>query len=319
MIVIISDDNDNSTNEVIDWLIFLKKKYYRINRETSIDLSRFSLSNSLLSVKVNGMDIGCLDGFWYRRGNIVVKNPPIKLLDNQFNEQLKSHLVSEKKQVSYCVYKYLRDKAKNKIGDFYTTINLNKQEVLSKAKKVGLKIPDTIITSEKKVLIEFSKEHKKIITKAIGDVESFHLKGDGYIYTYTNLINQINDIPECFFPSLFQKAIDKKYELRIFFLNSKFYSMAIFSQLDSQTEVDFRNYNNTIPNRYVPFKLNFQIEIRLKRLMKLLKLETGSIDMIIDEKDNYYFLEVNPVGQYGMVDKACNYNLSKKIAVALCK
>ncbi len=31
MILIISEENDYSTNEVIDWLSFYKKKYLRIN------------------------------------------------------------------------------------------------------------------------------------------------------------------------------------------------------------------------------------------------------------------------------------------------
>jgi|GEM_PF-2184302 hypothetical protein len=37
------------------------------------------------------------------------------------------------------------------------------------------------------------------------------------------------------------------YEIRSFVLENKIYSMAIFSQLDSQTATDFRQYNETKP------------------------------------------------------------------------
>jgi D-alanine-D-alanine ligase-like ATP-grasp enzyme len=51
--------------------------------------------------------------------------------------------------------------------------------------------------------------------------------------------------------------------------------------------------------------------------MKDLSLKTGSVDFILDQNDKYYFLEVNPIGQFGMVSYPCNYNLEKKVAYFL--
>jgi glutathione synthase/RimK-type ligase-like ATP-grasp enzyme len=54
--------------------------------------------------------------------------------------------------------------------------------------------------------------------------------------------------------------------------------------------------------------------------MSILKLNTGSVDLIFSEEDNkYYFLEVNPMGQFGMVSKPCNYYLEKEMAQYLTK
>ena len=36
--------------------------------------------------------------------------------------------------------------------------------------------------------------------------------------------------------------------------------------------------------------------------------------MILNKNNEYVFLEINPVGQYGMVSEPCNYFLDKKIA-----
>ena len=53
--------------------------------------------------------------------------------------------------------------------------------------------------------------------------------------------------------------------------------------------------------------------------MKSLDLKTGSIDMILTPEGDYYFLEVNPVGQFSMTSSPCNYNLEKRIAEYLMK
>jgi len=90
--------------------------------------------------------------------------------------------------------------------------------------------------------------------------------------------------------------------------------MAIFSQNDEQTKTDFRVYNYDKPNRCVPFKLPVEIENKLNKLMKILDFESGSIDIIYGTDNNFYFLEINPIGQIGMVSYPCNYMLEKEIA-----
>jgi D-alanine-D-alanine ligase-like ATP-grasp enzyme len=48
--------------------------------------------------------------------------------------------------------------------------------------------------------------------------------------------------------------------------------------------------------------------------MAELNLDTGSIDMILDRKNEYVFLEVNPTGQFGWLSKSCNYYIEKEVA-----
>ena len=51
--------------------------------------------------------------------------------------------------------------------------------------------------------------------------------------------------------------------------------------------------------------------------MDLLNLDCGSIDMILTPKNEYVFLEVNPIGQFGMTSYPCNFQLEKRIAEIL--
>jgi glutathione synthase/RimK-type ligase-like ATP-grasp enzyme len=89
--------------------------------------------------------------------------------------------------------------------------------------------------------------------------------------------------------------------------------------MDTQTKVDFRNYNHVKPNRTVPFKLPADIAARISRLMAALELETGSLDLVKTTDGRYVFLEVNPVGQFGMVSIPCNYHLEQRVAEILAR
>ena len=102
-----------------------------------------------------------------------------------------------------------------------------------------------------------------------------------------------------------------------YYLDENFYSMAIISQSHQQTATDFRKYLTEKPNRSLRFQLPKVIENKLKILMDKVELETGSIDMILTKSGEYVFLEVNPIGQFGMTSYPCNYHLERQIAKTL--
>jgi glutathione synthase/RimK-type ligase-like ATP-grasp enzyme len=129
----------------------------------------------------------------------------------------------------------------------------------------------------------------------------------------------IEALADRFCPMLLQEYTEKDVELRIFFIEQKLFTMAIFSQLDEQTSVDYRNYNTEKPNRNVPYKLPTEIKKKILAFAKKAQLNTGSIDIILNKDGEYVFLEVNPVGQFGWVSKNCNYYIEQEIAKHLLK
>lgn len=304
MILILSEERDKSTNEVIQWLDYYGKKWIRINQEDRLDLS-FTENDIVLNVNNKTVKFSAIKSFWYRRGFF---NYEHKL--NNISEHFKNFLNEESFHTKNYLY-YLLDK-KNSIGSIRTSI-ANKLISNDLAKRVNLKTPEFYLLSYKSDLERIIKKHKTITKVIAGNgFVNFDDKMSGVMYT--TLIEDIHNFPEKFAPSYFQEYIEKRYELRIFYLKQKFYAMAIFSQKDSQTRVDFRKYNHTNPNRNVPYLLPKKIEKKLLQLMTLMKLDCASIDMIVNEHLDYYFLEVNPVGQFGMVSYPCNYNIEKRIA-----
>ena len=162
-------------------------------------------------------------------------------------------------------------------------------------------------------------ENKTCITKPIHNMERLVINNNTFLQ-YTSKIkpsNLRNDSNINYYPLKIQKEIEKTYEIRVFYLHKELYSMAIFSQNDKQTETDFRQYNYKNPNRTVPIKLDKKTEKKIVNFMQSMALNCGSLDFIKSKDGFVYFLEVNPVGQFGMVSHPCNYNLEMLIAKKL--
>jgi hypothetical protein len=49
------------------------------------------------------------------------------------------------------------------------------------------------------------------------------------------------------------------------------------------------------------------------------ELSTGSLDLVRCPDGRFVFLEVNPVGQFGMISQPCNYRLEKEVAAHLLR
>jgi ATP-GRASP peptide maturase of grasp-with-spasm system len=319
MILILSQNLDLSTSHVIDWIESFGEKVCRVNETDFFDSICFISNNSGFKINLRGkykeINSDEIKAFWYRRGQIKIKHPK-GLLDVE-DSNLTNWYKTEVQYVKNTIYDSL--KHIHHVGCISNN-RINKNGVLIKARKNGLSIPETIITNRKKDFLNFKQNSKKdVITKGIK--ENFtELKDGTHSNHYTQIIKKedIQSMPETFGYSLFQFYEEKKFELRIFYLGGRFYSMAIFSQSNEQTKVDFRRYDKAKPNRTVPFSLPKKIEERLNSLMIELNLKSGSIDMIVNKENEYIFLEVNPVGQFGQVSRPCNYYLEREIAKYLC-
>lgn len=321
MILICKDykEENESYEEVIDWLLHHKasfeflsgEDYYENGNDWSIELTNSKKQHSSSFNKYKSV---WFRGFLSHRHHLekVFKN--IKSTNGSIAE-LRWRLGQE------------IGKTNAQVFNFFNTayqlpnpkaIKVDKFSTLRLAKNLGLDIPDSLITNSKKELQFFLKKQEKIITKPL--YETVYFNDESYVAFFkTDIVTDevIESLPATFFPSFFQGYVEKDIELRAFYIEEEFYTMAIFSQLDTQTKTDFRNYNKEKPNRNVPYLLPTGIEEKIQKLMKELNLNTGSIDLIKTPDKKYVFLEVNPTGQFGFVSKPCNYYLEDVIAKIL--
>lgn len=312
MVFILSDSTDETTNFVIDWLNYFGQKFIRHNRR-----------DKLIDVKINvekgycDINLGVLDGqlineidfkkiktYWYRRGDFVIG----VLAQKRHSKIINPILQKEWGQIKEYLHFVLN--GKRSLGAYNSEYRHNKLIALHLANEVGLETPNTRITSKKDHI-----KLDKVITKAISDMFSFESKVTiQSIATQRVSLDNFNILGDWFFPTLIQNEVKKAFEIRIFFINEDFYPMAIFSQSDEKTQLDFRNYNKEKPNRMVPYSLPSDIQLKISQLMVKLDLNTGSIDMIVTLEGEHVFLEVNPIGQFGWLSYHCNYAIEKSIA-----
>jgi len=314
MIAILSKrDLEISTEHVMDWLQALGGSFVRLNGMDMLKSVNYNFNEDGIAKTFIPEDVNIC---WFRRWADDDFIPGIVMNSDSSNLNLltlQSHLKSETSIISKSFFSSIKGK---KWLSSFSEVSTTKIEMLEAALKSGLSIPRSLITTSKNELrVFFDTSEGKVISKCISDGPFFYSQ-DEFLSLKTVQIDEetLENIPETFFVSLFQQMVEKEYELRVFYLDHTFYAMAIFSQLDGQTTVDFRNYNLRKPNRTVPYTLPLEIVSKLKILMEDLNMSTGSIDLIRATSGEYIFLEVNPVGQFGMTSLPCNYYLEKKVA-----
>jgi len=294
MIVILTQKNDISTIEVEKWI-------EKINPKVTVE-KIFSGDIDNLLKALSYKDINSI---WFRRWEYY---PPLDIIErNLFYER---NSIFEYFQFLNKDVFWLNEPSKTEIS---------KLVQLQIAQDVKLYTPKTKLLSNKKELKLFFNEcSNKLVTKPIQEKLRIQESQNKTLFSYTKLLQNedINLIPNKFFPSLFQEYIISDYEVRTFFLDGLFYSMAIISLDDSEINVDVR-YNNALKkNRFISYSLPQSIEDKLKIFFEKISINSGSVDILV-KNNKHYFLEVNPVGQFDMLSSPCNYNIEKLIAQKL--
>ncbi len=329
MILIFSEQYDSATTSVMEWLHYYGQKVIRINYDDGrVKFYRITPQGIFFRDTHEDTIYNFLDAqsCWWRRAGLgvrsfLISNPPKELVSHGidlsgFVSGQNSLLRNEISYLKEYIFKKVYEHCHINIGS-PLRYDVNKLIVSNIAREEGFVVPDYEVISNLSQIAKSRTIKDRFVTKAIAN--GIYGGDDAYhnAYSYTELYEKKN-FPEDelvrVFPSLIMGLVEKKMEIRSFFLSGTFYSMAIFSQSSDQTKVDFRKYNQEVPNRCEPFRLPEEIEDKLRAVFHALDLNCGSVDLIINEKDEYVFLEINPVGQYGMVNMPCNYDLDKLIA-----
>ena len=320
-VLIVSQDGDDSTSIVIKWVLRLGGKVFRTGNQNNISAIEIENVNKEFDIiftvnKINEIKLSQIKSFWYRKSELNLLSDFKLALSNDYQEisdEYYNYLINEELKAlrDFVIFSLERKKF---LGNIKAE-NGNKLISFEIARQVGFKTPNYFISSSSEKLKAYSS-NKQAIIKPIQDGFRFHIDKLLYKNYYCNKIDNelFQNLESEIFPSCIQDYINKKIEIRTFYLNGKTYSMAIFSQENLETQVDFRNYSLDKPNRNVPFILPKDIDRKIDLFMNKIGLNTGSIDLILTHENEYYFLEVNPTGQYGMIEQSCFYGLDKKIA-----
>lgn len=286
MLLLISHEADQSCTEVIEWLS--QAPVYRWNTDTEL-LPHWAWPWP--------KPIPSLQAIWFRKYSGPKSSP--------LTPALQAHQQAEWQAIRQDFIQQLQ--APKMLGDSRFD-RLPKLQQLRLAQECGLRVPDYGIFSSKQQALHFVAQKGQVALKVL----SGQPKGSRQvIYTQRLLPETIAPWPELVSPVFLQHYIPKRYELRIFFLDGDCFCLGIDSQALLESRIDFRRKAHQLD--MAPYQLPADTERQLQALFKQLKLNCGSVDMLRGEDGKLYFLEINPVGQFGFFKQGL-FQLEKRIA-----
>jgi glutathione synthase/RimK-type ligase-like ATP-grasp enzyme len=208
----------------------------------------------------------------------------------------------------------------NWINNPQSTIqSIDRAKQLTIAKSLGFDIPNTLITNDPEVMLNFYNTHNKnIIAKSVYN-HSIEYKGKIYS-TFTRKITEhevfkINDL--VYVPYIFQENISRKSELRITVVKDKVFAAKlgtgfILQGHDDEDDDEYhRHHSPKLP--IIPIDMPKSFNKKCIKLLELLGLQYGAMDFIIDKDNNIFFLEINPTGDWYGIEKKTKLPITRAV------
>ena len=311
MILILSDKNDSHADYVINIIRLDNLPYYRMNVDVDSLLKTTVLFNdNNWIIEQNGKilqltEIKCV---WVRRTFVQLlleeeydQSSDFKLWKNEWNKTLLG------------IYSYLRDiKWLNPWRKAYEAENKYLQ--MDVAHKIGFQIPKTIVSNDRSELQNFCSNNYSVVLKLMQQ-DFYRTESGEYLGLYVNKVN-FDDISSFGQseenPITLQEYIEKQYEVRYTVVGTEHFVCKIDSQASEIAKTDWRRYD--IPNtpHYI-IEPPINIQTKINDLMLNLGIEYGALDFVVDKKDNWFFLEINPMGQFLWIEDLTGLKIGNSI------
>lgn len=285
--------------------------YFRLNSDRLNHLQKISVNEDsfeLTDESGNTIHSDDIKGVWHRKAWKI--NTPEEL-----DEDYEKIFLGEYGSLRYNFMTVLEDLPWINPYENEKKVDGNKMFQLKIAQKNNLTVPKTIFSNDEKKITAFFHQYcqGKAIAKLHGTVAKT-MTGENLISTTVideDSLEHLSDIAYC--PMIFQPYIDKEYELRIVYVDGDFF----VGKINNSENPDWRVAH--AGHFWSAYELPENIKENLTAMMKDMGLYIGAIDMIKGKDGDYHFLEVNPQGEWGMLQKELGFPIAEKIADNLIK
>jgi glutathione synthase/RimK-type ligase-like ATP-grasp enzyme len=188
----------------------------------------------------------------------------------------------------------------------------HKPRQLGLARSLGFVVPETLITNDPDAARGFvASVHgagAHVVTKILTPLSST-MGGDGpFVFTRTLTAADVDALDEVrVAPQIFQRRIDKAHDLRVQVMGDVVVAGA--------TECRSDDWRVDSSGRFSPFVVADHFADRCRALCRSLGLLTGALDFAVDDHGQAFFLEVNPAGEWGFLER----DLGQGLPVALAR
>jgi glutathione synthase/RimK-type ligase-like ATP-grasp enzyme len=181
---------------------------------------------------------------------------------------------------------------------------------LALAQRLGLEIPQTMMTSD-------PEEARKFWHACDGDVIYKQFIALPEAWSETRRLREaetkIADAAIRLAPVIFQRHVAAVADLRVTIIGDEIFAAAVDVR-DLSYDVDVRLNLNA---RHIAHDLPEDVAEMLRALMQHLGLVYGAIDLRLTEDGRYVFLEINPAGQFLYVEQQTGQPITAALAARL--
>lgn len=192
---------------------------------------------------------------------------------------------------------------------------------LELASQVGLRAPETLITNDPERTRRFFGElDGRMITKLLGALsQTMDASGD-FVYTSEVTADDVADLEGLrWAPQIFQPFVEKDRELRVIVVGQRIFAASIDVSKSDRARVDWRRATTADGLSWKDEALPPDVAAGVHRLMGRLGLVYGALDFIVDKEGRYWFLEINPAGEWGWLERDLGMAISGAIADELVR
>jgi hypothetical protein len=192
----------------------------------------------------------------------------------------------------------------------------NKLVQLREAVRAGLRVPRTVVGNDPgEVHRLWDACGGRLVTKMLTPVTRSMRAPSAAVYTTTLTAADLEDLDGlALAPMVFQERIDKLRELRVVYVAGR----CFVGSLDGGRD----DWRTAAAGPVSPWQLDAlpdDLAGQLDAVMRALGLRFGAADLLRARDGGYYFLEVNPVGEWGMLERDLALPIADAIAEELCK
>ena len=193
----------------------------------------------------------------------------------------------------------------------------NKLLQLRVATEVGLAVPHTLVTNDPGAVRAFHAEHAPLVAKMLTPLSVSMDRAELFVHTSAVREGDLAHLDQLrHSPMVFQTRVEKDVELRVACVAERLFTGAIDASRSERGRVDWRLARpDEVAWRHA--ELPAQVGERVLELMRRLGLVYGAVDLIRTPSGEHVFLEVNPGGEWGMLERDLGLPIAEALAAEL--
>lgn len=184
---------------------------------------------------------------------------------------------------------------------------------LGVAQDAGLRVPRTCVTNDPAAARRFVTDVGRAICKPFGANGIVDDGGSKQVFATIVAPTDCDDSVR-YTMHLFQEWVPKNHEVRLTVVDNRFFAARIDARSDA-AHVDWRcDYANL---DYRETAVPPPVREAVSELLRRFGLRFGALDFVVDEQDQWWFLECNPNGQWGWIEDETGLPIADALATAL--